>query len=60
MASDQVVICQLKLTMVKKKGYSFENNVQWKPVNMVTNGSKRFGHINRVPLLSGQALKLGR
>ena len=44
----------------KKKGYSFENNVQWNPVNMITNGSKRFGRINRVPLLSGQALKLGR
>ena len=49
-----------KINEVKKKGYSFENNVQWNPVNMVTNGSKRFGRINRVPLLSGQALKLGR
>ena len=27
---------------------------------MVTNGSKRFGRIDRVPLLSRQALKLGR
>ena len=58
MASDQVVICQLKLTR-SKKVYSFEN-VQWHPTDTVTNGSKKFGRINRVPILSRQALKLGQ
>ena len=29
--------------------------VQWNPVNTVTSGSKKFGRINGVAVLSGQA-----
>ena len=32
--------------------------VQWNPVNMVTNGSKKFGRINGVAVLSGQAQRV--
>ena len=31
---------------------SFAVHIQWNPVNTVTNGPKKFGHINRVAVLT--------
>ena len=39
------------------RGYAsnISKTVQWNSVNTVTNGSKKFGRINGVVILSGQA-----